>query len=335
MSAPVGASACEGRELVGHLALVALAVGVEVRVVDARGALDEDHRRVRHAAAGRVGEEQRDVRVARGVVGLLRVADAGRDVDAALAGAEVGRDGPHDGAAVRVDGHELAREVALGGLLELGGKGRRHAANLAETELGQPLVEEGELARGGHPIRGEGRLHREAVHERDERRPPPSGRRGPSRQALRPQRGGDRAAPRRVGAALVAREVRAADGESEEREPDPRLRPALGVDGEGGDEQRPGAAARVRCRRSRGRGRGRRRCGRPGAGGRPCRRSSATRRWSTSPSRRRRGARWRPRGRRGTRSATPRRRPRRGVLRGRRSVASRVLSYFITNVVKR
>jgi hypothetical protein len=53
------------------------------------------------------------VRVAPGVVGLLGVADAGGDVNAALAAVVVGRDRPRDRLAARVDRRVLGGDEAL------------------------------------------------------------------------------------------------------------------------------------------------------------------------------------------------------------------------------
>src|SRR3954468_24246460 len=91
-----GGRVAGGGQLLREVAPVARAQAVEVGVVHPRRALDEHHRRGVEAAAARVGEQQRDARVALGVVGLLRVADAGRDVDAALAVVVVRRERPRD-----------------------------------------------------------------------------------------------------------------------------------------------------------------------------------------------------------------------------------------------
>ena len=101
-------------ELLGRLALVALAVGVEVAVVDLGDALHEHHRRPSMPLP--VGSENSSATfgLRRGVVGLLRVAEAGGHADVRVAGPVEGRDGPRDRPSARVDRRELARDEPAG-----------------------------------------------------------------------------------------------------------------------------------------------------------------------------------------------------------------------------
>ena len=116
------------RQLRGRLALVAGAVGVEIALVDLRRPLEEHHRRPVEAAARRVGEQQGDLRIGLGVARLLRVADAGGDVDAAGLDVVVGGDRPGDRPPARVEGRELRRDEGVEDLTDLLGKRRRHRA---------------------------------------------------------------------------------------------------------------------------------------------------------------------------------------------------------------
>jgi hypothetical protein len=106
-------------QLRGGLADVALAVRIEVVVVHGSYSLDQHHRRALHPAARRVGEEQRDLRVALGVARLLRVAKPGGDADAFAAAVVVRRDRPGDRLAVRVDRRQLGGDEALEDLLDV------------------------------------------------------------------------------------------------------------------------------------------------------------------------------------------------------------------------
>ncbi len=85
-----------GRQLLAAFLPVALAVGVQVRVVDLCGPLHEHGTGCVDAGPGRVAEQQRDLRVALGVIGLLRVAEPGREVDRAGAGLVVRGHRPGD-----------------------------------------------------------------------------------------------------------------------------------------------------------------------------------------------------------------------------------------------
>ena len=122
-------------QLLGRLAGVALAIGVEVPVVDLGGSLDEHHRRIGQAAPGRIGEQQRDERVRARVVGLLRIAEPGGDVDARIARPVIRRDGPGDRLAGAVDGGQLGRDEPVEHRLDFGWKRCRHGASISVTRL--------------------------------------------------------------------------------------------------------------------------------------------------------------------------------------------------------
>ena len=107
------------RQLLRRLAQVALAVRVEVAVVDLGDALDEDGDAAVDPRPGRVGEQQRDLRVAGRVVGLLRVAEAGGDVDRRPAGLVVGRHRPGDRLPAGVDRRVLGGDEAVEDVLDL------------------------------------------------------------------------------------------------------------------------------------------------------------------------------------------------------------------------
>jgi hypothetical protein len=111
-----------GGQLLQRLALVALAIGVQVVVVDLRDALDEHHRRVLQAAACGIGEQQRHARVGARVERLLGVAEPGRHIDGAGALPVVGRHGPRDGMVGRVDRRVLGGDEAGEDLLDVLGQ---------------------------------------------------------------------------------------------------------------------------------------------------------------------------------------------------------------------
>jgi hypothetical protein len=117
-----------GRQLLPHLAPVALAVGVEVAVVHLGRALDEHQGRALQAAAARIREQHRDLRVRARVVGLLRVAEPGGDVDAGVAGVVVGRERPGDRLPAPVDGGHLRRDEPVEDLLNGVGQRGGHGA---------------------------------------------------------------------------------------------------------------------------------------------------------------------------------------------------------------
>ena len=108
-----------GGQLLHGLARVALAVRIEVAVVDRPGPLDENGGRIAHAGARGVGEEQRDLGVRGRVVGLFRIAKAGGDVDALGAGLVVRRHRPGDGLPAPVDRRVLGRDEPVEDLLDV------------------------------------------------------------------------------------------------------------------------------------------------------------------------------------------------------------------------
>ena len=118
--------AADGRQLLDRLAGIALAVLVEVAVVDLRRALHQHRGRILELAARRIGEEQRDQRVRGRVVGLLRIAEPGRHVDGHLSGPVVGRDRPGDRLPAPVDRRVLGRDEPVEDCLDVLRKRRRH-----------------------------------------------------------------------------------------------------------------------------------------------------------------------------------------------------------------
>jgi uncharacterized protein (DUF779 family) len=114
------------RQLLDALSQVAVTVRGEVCVVDPGCALDKNRARVLDPRSGRVGEEERDLRVALGVPGLLRQADARVHVDRAGARPVVRRHRPGDRLAGVVDRRVLRRDEALEDLLDRWGQGGRH-----------------------------------------------------------------------------------------------------------------------------------------------------------------------------------------------------------------
>src|SRR5579859_1752790 len=115
-------------QLLGRLALVALAVGVEIAVVDLGRALNEHHGRILETAAGGIGEEQRHEWIGSAVVGLLGISEPGGDVDAQAPGRVIRGDRPGDRLAGAVDRGQLGGDEAVEHRLDVGGKRRGHVA---------------------------------------------------------------------------------------------------------------------------------------------------------------------------------------------------------------
>jgi hypothetical protein len=119
-----------GWELGGRLAHVALGVRLQVPVVDGGRPLDEQPDPALDSRPGGVREEQRDARVPGRLIGLLRVAEAGGDVDCRGALGVIGGDRPGDGLLGGVDRGQLTGDEPLERVAYLLGQGAGHCGEV-------------------------------------------------------------------------------------------------------------------------------------------------------------------------------------------------------------